>query len=126
MAEFVEVMNKEKEICDYYGDCLKCVLGSKNNGTGYICEGLMTKFPDKAEELIMSWEEPVDWTKVKVDTPILVRDITDCEWTRRHFAKYENGRVYVWNGGSTSWTTETTMTWDYAKLAERNEECRIV
>ena len=36
-------------------------------------------------------EEPeIDWYKVAVDTPILVRDSEDEEWQRRYFAKYEN------------------------------------
>ena len=51
-------------------------------------------------------EPPVDWSKVEVDTPILVRqtEYEDEEWERRHFAKYENGKVYVWSDGCTSWT----------------------
>lgn len=71
------------------------------------------------------YEEPeVDWSKVKVDTPILVRDYECEEWLERHFAKYENGAVYAWDVGRTSWTAhnnEATL-WDYAKLAESEEE----
>lgn len=65
-------------------------------------------------------EREIDWSKVKVDTPILVRDYEDAEWdNRRHFAKYENGVVYTWAGGGTSWTSGGHMTsWKYAKLAE--------
>lgn len=40
-------------------------------------------------------EPPIDWSKVAVDTPILVKDNSDCEWLKRHFAKYENGEVYA-------------------------------
>ena len=69
-------------------------------------------------------EEPaVDWSKVKVDTPILVRDFEGSDWFRRHFAKYENGTVYAWDGGDTSWSGGDVMTmWKYAKLAESEEE----
>ena len=35
-------------------------------------------------------EHEIDWYKVAVDTPILVRDSEDEEWQRRYFAKYEN------------------------------------
>ena len=70
-------------------------------------------------------ESEIDWNKVKVDTPILVRINEDKEWERRYFAKYENGVVYAWNGGCTSWTTHcmtACMTaWSYAKLAENEE-----
>lgn len=69
-------------------------------------------------------EKPeTDWSKVKVDTPILVRQTKDKdrEWERRHFAKYENGKVYAWDGGGTSWTKEYMTAWNYAKLAEGDE-----
>ena len=64
-----------------------------------------------------------DWSKVEVDTPILVRDFEGSDWFRRHFAKYENGTVYAWDGGDTSWSGGDVMTdWNYAKLAESEEE----
>lgn len=76
--------------------------------------------------LLEDYEEPqVDWSKVEVDTPILVRDNEDEKWLKRHFAKYENGRVYVWTLERTSWTTlddKCVMDWNYAKLAESEEE----
>lgn len=70
------------------------------------------------------YEEPeVDWSKVEVDTPILVRDFEGSDWFRRHFAKYENGTVYAWDGGDTSWSGGDVMTaWKHAKLAESEEE----
>lgn len=55
----------------------------------------------------------------KVDTPILVRDFIYDEWKKRYFAKYEDGNIYAWSDGKTSWTAEGNMTeWEYAKLAE--------
>ena len=61
----------------------------------------------------------VDWSKVAVDTPILVSNNGDY-WRRRYFAKYENGMVYAFNGGKTSWSNhgEEPIAWEYAKLAE--------
>ena len=74
--------------------------------------------------LLEDYKEPeVDWSKVEVDTPILVRDFEGSDWFRRHFAKYENGTVYAWDGGDTSWSGGDVMTdWKYAKLAESEEE----
>ena len=74
--------------------------------------------------LMEEYEEPeVDWSKVEVDTPILVRDFEGSDWFRRHFAKYENGTVYAWDGGDTSWSGGDIMTmWKHAKLAESEEE----
>lgn len=73
--------------------------------------------------LLEEYEEPeVDWSKIKIDTPILVRDFEDAKWAKRHFAKYEDGKVYAWSNGVTSWTTEGHgVMWNYAKLAESEE-----
>ena len=76
--------------------------------------------------LLEDYEEPkepeTDWSKVEVDTPILVRVTEDVKWIKRCFAKYENGLVYAWNGGGTSWTVYNMSAWKYAKLAESEEE----
>lgn len=66
-------------------------------------------------------EPSIDWSKVAVDTPILVRDNSFSEWGKRYFAKYENGRVYAWGDGATSWSSEgSTVAWGLAKLPERS------
>ena len=74
---------------------------------------------------VEEYEEPeVDWSQVEVDTPILVRDSENTEWLKKYFAKYENGQVYVWNLGRTSWTApndKSVSAWPYAKLAESEE-----
>ena len=79
--------------------------------------------------LLEDYEEPeepeTDWSKVEVDTPILVRTDEATPWVRRYFAKYEDGIVYVWNLGRTSWTAtydKDVSAWPYAKLAESEEE----
>lgn len=62
----------------------------------------------------------VDWSKVKVDTPILVSN-DNKEWIKRYFARYEDGNVYGWLNGKTSWTAICELSigyWNYAKLAE--------
>ena len=73
--------------------------------------------------LLEEYKEPeVDWNKVEVDTPILVRDYESQEWGARHFAKYEDGVIYTWDGGRTSWTGDGVTEWKYAKLADEREE----
>ena len=67
-------------------------------------------------------ERNVDWSKVKVDTPILVTDYKEGRWRKRHFAMYENGIVYAWNDGATSWSAERAQSWTYAVLAEMENE----
>ena len=72
--------------------------------------------------LMEDYEEPeVDWSKVEVDTPVLVREYEHENWVRRYFAKYEGGKVYVWNNGRTSWTEKFMTPWKFAKLAENEE-----
>lgn len=68
--------------------------------------------------------EQVDWSKVKVDTPILVRESEQNPWLKRYFAKFKGGKVYAWNSGKTSWSIEDKIgmsCWKYAKLAERED-----
>lgn len=94
------------------GEALPAVI----DGMGYrLTKGV--RFYLKPE-----WCEVVEpnWNEVPVDTKILVRDLNTDPWERRHFAKFENGAVYAWYGGQTSFTTTTgdTTCWRYAKLAE--------
>lgn len=63
----------------------------------------------------------VDWSKVKVDTPILVREYESGNWNKRYFAKFAHGTVYAWSGGATSWSADgehDVSHWNYAKLVE--------
>ena len=76
------------------------------------------------EILQMDFEEIVDWYKIPVDTKILVSDDGE-HWARRYFAKYEDGYVYSFYGGTTSFTgstftgsNESLLSWRYAKLYE--------
>lgn len=70
---------------------------------------------DIAEELGL-----IDWSKVPVDTPVFVRD-GECEvWRCRYFAKYEDGKVYTWSSGRTSWSnfvSDDPICWEYVELA---------
>ena len=79
--------------------------------------------------LLEDYEEPeepeVDWNKIEVDTPVLVKNIENEEWRKRHFAKYENGRVHVWNNGSTSWSACHIYEYKYAKLPENERKPEI-
>ena len=113
------------EIRNYKGDSLCCdfvvphVLKSKScsNMSCDQCKMLQTIW------LLEEYEEPeIDWSKVKVDTPVLVRDGENNEWENFHFAKYENGLVYTWVAGTTSWTAKGNMyKWNFAKLVENEE-----
>ena len=75
--------------------------------------------------LELDFEEVVDWSKVPVDTKILVRVADHNEWNKRHFAKFENGFIYAWDNGKTSFTSNTKASytsWKQTKLYEEGEE----
>ena len=80
---------------------------------------------DLEDNLIWERDKEVDWTKVPKDTKVLVRDSKDEVWQRKHFAKYENGKVFTYDYG-TSWNTSLMTTWKYTKLAEEPKEEIIV
>lgn len=63
----------------------------------------------------------VDWSKVNVDTPILVKQYEQDEWEKRHFACFKDGKVCAWLCGATSWSADyegDITDWNFAKLAE--------
>ena len=102
-------------------DCknLKCSDCAFNpNGKGY-CNDMVEKWANS--EYV---ESPVDWSKVAVDTPILVKDYECGNWNRGYFAMYKNGTVFTWYHGETSWSAEgdsDITSWRYAKLAESED-----
>ena len=61
----------------------------------------------------------VEWEKVPVDTPILIKG--SFEILKRYFAKYENGYVYFYSDGRTSWNYEEPRKVEprYVGLAEK-------
>lgn len=85
---------------------------------GIACKTLAKQWLDE--------EYKTDWSKVPVDTPILVKDneSESVKWEHRYFAKYENGIVFAWADGLTSWSTENSdfvTAWQCARLCEDNK-----
>lgn len=129
------MLNKEK----YGNEIIKlatntAVFGLKN-GKPAICEEIKCEECDFYESdsckgntyNFREWlnseyvEPPVDWSKVPVDTPILVRYSGEEEWRKRYFAKYKDGKVFAWLDGATSWSItdiNNVTYWEMAKLAE--------
>ena len=98
--------------------CSKCDFNSNIN-----CRKNVNEWANS--EYIKPVEPPVDWSKVPVDTPIMVRATDEGTWIHRYFAKYENGSVYAWEQGATSWSAERPAyicDWKYAKLAESEDQ----
>ena len=77
-----------------------------------------------SELVEMNFEETIDWSKVPVDTKILVSD-NGKTWFKRHFDKYENKKIYAWVDGKTSFSArnnDDVIGWKYAKLYNEGEE----
>lgn len=103
------------------------------NGEFEYCTGFKNDFVDGfstevLEDLlrghnyidIMEQLNIVDWSTIKVDTPVLVQDTSDNVWYKRYFAKYENNTVYTFPYGATQWSSNGIdfVTYDQVKLAK--------
>lgn len=105
----------QPRICNSSLLCGECLLNNKNE----FCSN------EALNWLFSEYEEPeVDWSKVEVDTPILVTDDVRSKWFKRYFAKFVDGKVYAWGDGATSWTADgecDVTSWNCAKLAESED-----
>ena len=127
------------ELNQYVYDCEECGFCKGERKMKYIIEldeipntglfkarGANTLVFDRKgiENILKPYKEEaeIDWSKVAVDTPILVRDCDNEFWCKRHFAKYEDGKVYAWSSGGTSWTGTDMIDWKFAILAEAGEQ----
>mgnify|MGYP006956039996 CR=1 FL=1 len=72
----------------------------------------------KKEWFLSEHQPTIDWSKVKNNTLIYVKDTKKEAWLPRHFAKYEDGHVFAWYDGKTSFTTSLPVLWKYATLPE--------
>lgn len=92
--------------------CFECKFDSCSS---VDCDTAALAWAD--EEYIDSKE--VDWSKVPVDTKIWVRNTEYDKWEPKYFAKYEDGVVYAWVGGATSFSAKCKdrMPWKYVELA---------
>lgn len=108
------VVNNHPSTCDKNKDCKSCDLQNADSCWDESLKWLFSEY----EEL------EVDWLKVKVDTPILVKNKKEEEWQKRYFAGFKYGKVCAWLSGTTSWIANNeyaVMSWKYAKLAESED-----
>lgn len=102
--------------------CEKCPISKLKAkfGIDLPCKYVSIFYNTLTEEEIEELENGEDWSQVRKDTPILVKG-KEGEWYNRYFAKFENGKVYAYMGGCTSWTAaseDDITSWDYARLAK--------
>ena len=90
--------------------CADCMLNDRP------CKEMLKKWSE--QEYI---EPPVDWSKVPVDTKVYVRDLDSDPWKPRYFAKFEDGKIFAWTNGATSFSKNSVCDsswWNQGKLAE--------
>ena len=95
--------------------CIRCLFSSNNNNNGST-----SCYRNTIKWLLAEYKElEVDWSKVLVDTPVLV-SYDGVNWERRYFVKRTaEDMFYVYSNGATSWSTDGNVAWyRYAKLAE--------
>lgn len=132
MLNIEKYKDKLVELCVIDIDRLALIQGQPRicNSSLLCDECLFNNNIDFCSDEALNWlfseyEEPeVDWSKVEVDTPILVTDDVRSKWFKRYFAKFEDRKVYTWQDGATSWTADGEYNvnyWKYAKLAESED-----
>ena len=98
------------------------VDSTKDDFWAYICESydVLTNYYTHRQLVDMEFEEVTDWSKIPIDTKILVWNKTSKQKYNRHFAGIdsETGKVKAWNTGQTSFTTSITSVWENAELYE--------
>lgn len=72
------------------------------------------------------WREvpEIDWSRVPIDTKVLVSDSETGPWFAAHFAKTLNGLIVVFSFGKTSWTAledNTFSTYRFADIPDQEE-----
>lgn len=132
--ELIKVIKEEGNICEFlikhgvskmFGKDTESFCGETE------CTSCTTALQLWLDE---EYEEPpkpeVDWSKVPVDTLVMVRDCEDDEWVLRYFVGINEEapkfRFVTWSSGATSKTAYGNYTpWKYCKLAEDedNDKC---
>lgn len=108
-GEDIAVKNGEPCECDNI-ECSECDLR--------VCANCNVKFVKWCNAEYV--EPQIDWSKVPIDTPILVRDSEMEPWFRAHFAGVIKGSVYAFRAGLTSWGEDRKSPWTYARIADVN------
>lgn len=100
-----------------------CCEGCKFNENRAICNDVDEMMVWLNSEYIEPKKEEVDWSKVPIDTKVLVS--TDgVTWYKRYFAGinvYTN-ECLAWSYGATSWASRPKRAWKYIKLYKGDEE----
>ena len=120
--KFASVIAKLLTSCDGDEICpfLQKVLYNKQ---GYCCEDYTC---EQCEKLLYKWlleeyKPEIDWLKVPVDTPVMVRDYDDENWKKRYFCCYLPNSVnpfITFNDCDARFNAHSVVEWRQCKLAD--------
>lgn len=114
--EMMNDLGRKRGMCGGV-NCGKCPLDECNNIESVRCTELQSDHFDEYVKIIMEYEPKVHWENVEVDTKIMVKNEEMNKWNPKHFAKFENGKVYAWYNGRAEFTSDGQITpWNHAKL----------
>ena len=95
-------------------NCNECIFNGKGNCSYARLEWLQHEYKEPEIE--------VDWTKVEINTLILVKTDENSDWMKRYFAGYIHGKVCTFDYGGTSENFMSIIPWYYAKLVEQEND----
>lgn len=116
-------LKEYRRMCDSYKNCDVCPL-IKYRGNGLNCFRYFYTNPREVIRIVQTWSDrnqpEIDWTKVPIDTPVLVKDKSDAEWIERYFVAYlpnANEKFCAFNDGDTRENTGGVSCWNECRLA---------
>lgn len=113
------VLSKEQPV--FKDEQFLYCMGIQHNLKTYFSELVFTDLlADKQFIKFSDHIDCVDWENVPVDTKIIVSHSTGSPDYCRYFAEYKDGKVYAWDCGATSWSSDSKSKswWEHAKLVK--------
>lgn len=111
-------------VIDNIKNSVPCELAKKVYGTDKCffrqcseCAEFVAKWLDE------EYKPNIDWSKVPVDTPVIVKERSGLE-RKRHFSRYKEGCIepfVCFNDGKTSFTADFTTDWNNCRLAHQED-----
>lgn len=118
--KFLEEWNR---MCRKQQFCSLCPIGKYKKIASNCLFDIEENIGD-AIEIVQNWsnnnQPEIDWNKVPMNTPVLVKDKLDANWEERYFALYlPNGNdigFYTFDEGNTRLNAEEIEYWDECQL----------
>lgn len=104
----VDKMTGKVKTCSKW-NCVNCLFYESND--------CIKAREDWLDQSVFDPEKDIDWSKVPVDTPVLVWSSENCQY-KRYFSGIKNGFFSTYTDGRTSWssTTGNICSWSHCKL----------